>query len=175
VTTKRNALSETFSREAWRLLEGNYERVLARPDDIEARGRVQLGAYFAGMAIENSMLGAAHACSNPLTASYNIEHGVALAALLPSVVRWNKRVAGARYDELLNFGKRCVKDGGESLAQRLEELIDVGKLPVKLSSLGVPRGELPALAEDAAQQWTGRFNPRELNAAGALEVYECAY
>ncbi|MDQ3685177.1 MAG: iron-containing alcohol dehydrogenase [Acidobacteriota bacterium] len=175
VTTKRNALSETFSREAWRLLEGNYERVLRRPDDIEARGRVQLGAYFAGMAIENSMLGAAHACANPLTASYNIEHGAALAALLPSVVRWNKSVVGARYDELMNLVKNRVGDGGESLARRLEELVDVGELPVKLNSINVPRGELPALATDAAEQWTGRFNPREFNAAGALEVYECAY
>lgn len=175
VTTKRNPLSDTFSREAWRLLEGNYERVLARPDDIEARGAMQLGAYFAGMAIENSMLGAAHACANPLTAHYDIEHGAALAALLPSVVRWNKSVAGARYDELLNSGKSRINDDGESLARRLEELVDVGKLPVKLNSISIPRDHLPALAEDAAQQWTGSFNPREFNAEGALEIYECAY
>ena len=175
VTTKRNPLSEIFSREAWRLLEGNYERVLARPDDIEARGAMQLGAYFAGVAIENSMLGAAHACANPLTASYGIEHGTALAALLPSVVRWNKRVAGARYDELMNLVENRVGYGGESLARRLVELVDVGKLIGNLSLLGVPRGELPALATDAAEQWTGRFNPREFNAEGALEVYECAY
>src|ERR1043166_1007391 len=37
VTTKRNPISELFSREAWRLLEPNYERVLRRPDDLEAR------------------------------------------------------------------------------------------------------------------------------------------
>src|SRR5687768_4721959 len=75
VTTRRNPLSETFSREAWRLLEGAYERVLAEPDDIEARGRMMLGAHLAGAAIENSMLGAAHACANPLTARYDTEHG----------------------------------------------------------------------------------------------------
>lgn len=176
VTTKRNPLSETFSREAWRLLEGNYERVLARPDDIEARSRMQLGAYFAGAAIENSMLGAAHACANPLTASYGIEHGAALAALLPSVVRWNKQIVGKRYDELMSSSsKHYLNDGGESLAQRLGEMIEAGSLIGRLSSLGVPRGDLPARAEDAAGQWTGRFNPREFDATGALEVYECAY
>jgi hypothetical protein len=44
-----------------------------------------------------------------------------------------------------------------------------------LGSLGVPRGELPTLAEDAAGQWTGRFNPRRFDARGAVEVYEWAY
>src|SRR5215208_5871667 len=68
VTTKRNPLSEIFSREAWRLLEATYERVLTQPGDLEARGAMQLGAYYAGVAIENSMLGATHACANPLTA-----------------------------------------------------------------------------------------------------------
>ncbi|HVF27093.1 MAG TPA: iron-containing alcohol dehydrogenase [Pyrinomonadaceae bacterium] len=176
VTTKRNPLSETFSREAWRLLEGNYERVLARPEDVEARSAMQLGSYFAGVAIENSMLGAAHACANPLTASYGIEHGAALAALLPSVVRWNKHTVGACYNELLNSSdNRYANDGGESLARRLGEMIKAGLLIGNLISLGVPRDELPARAEEAAEQWTGHYNPREFNAAGALEVYECAY
>ena len=48
VTLNRNPLSELFSREAWRLLDRNYERVLAEPTDLEARGAMQLGAYFAG-------------------------------------------------------------------------------------------------------------------------------
>ncbi len=89
VTTRRSGLSEFFSREAWRLLESNYEIVLDQPDNLEARGAMQLGSYFAGMAIENSMLGATHACANPLTTHYSTVHGAALAMLLPSVVRWN--------------------------------------------------------------------------------------
>src|SRR4030095_3553755 len=66
VTTKRNPLSELFSREAWRLLEPNYERVLNLPDNLEARGAMQLGAFYSGLAIENSMLGATHACAHQL-------------------------------------------------------------------------------------------------------------
>jgi alcohol dehydrogenase len=176
VTTRRNPLSELFSREAWRLLEANYERVLSEPEDLEARAAMQLGAYYAGAAIENSMLGAAHACANPLTARHGTEHGRALAALLPAVVRWNGGAAGALYDELMNAGgARRVADRGESLARRLEELTAAGELSGGLGSLGVPRGELRALAEDAAGQWTGRFNPRRFDASGAAEVYECAY
>ncbi|HEX8476330.1 MAG TPA: iron-containing alcohol dehydrogenase [Pyrinomonadaceae bacterium] len=189
VTTKRNPFSETFSREAWRLLHANYERVLSHPSDLEARGAMQLGAHFAGVAIENSMLGATHACANPLSARYGTEHGAALAMLLPTVVRWNNVVAATRYDELLSFAhdesdglgrsrrRRVVvgNDVGERLARRLRELIDAAGLPSRLGSGGVPQDDLPTLARDAASQWTGRFNPRPFDEQGALEVYQWAY
>lgn len=174
VSTRRNPLSEIFSREAWRLLEGAYERVLAEPHDLEARGRMQLGAHLAGAAIENSMLGAAHACANPLTARYGTEHGEALAMLLPSVVRWNSSEVRTRYFEL--SGQNISGGGGgESLARRVEELAEAGGLRRRLSESGVLSEDLPALAEEAAGQWTGRFNPRALDAAGALEVYRWAF
>jgi alcohol dehydrogenase len=179
VTTKRNALSEIFSREAWRLLEPNYERVLNEPSDLEARGAMQLGAFYAGVAIENSMLGATHACANPLTARYGTDHGAAIAMLLPSVVRWNESVAAEQYGMLLNWssvaGKQRDLSATEALARRLEELAEAGGLRNKLSATGVSQTDLHDLATEAAEQWTGAFNPRPFNKEGAIEVYQCAY
>jgi len=178
VTTKRTPISEIFSREAWQLLEGNYERVLTRPDDLEARGAMQLGAFYAGVAIENSMLGATHACANPLTARYGTAHGAAIAMLLPSVVRWNERAVGDRYATLLNLSSVSHKNPNstptEDLAQRLEALIAAGRLEGGLSGF-VEKSDLPELAAEAAEQWTGTFNPRPFNKDGAMEVYSCAY
>ena len=176
VTTRRNPFSQIFSREAWRLLEANYERVLAEPKDLLARGAMQLGAYLAGLAIENFMLGATHACANPLTARYGTTHGVAIATLLPSVVRWNAGHVGALYAELLRL-TRCETDEkpAEDLVRRLEGLAEAGGLHQRLGQIGVSKSDLPALAEEAALQWTGRFNPRPFDQAGAMEVYECAY
>jgi alcohol dehydrogenase len=178
VTLNRNPLSELFSREAWRLLDRNYERVLAEPTDLEARGAMQLGAYFAGTAIENSMLGATHACANPLTAHYGTAHGAAIAMLLPSVVRWNGNVAGERYAELLRssgFGTRASNSPAETLARRLEQLAAAGGLRMTLSDAGIRSSDLPMLAKEAAEQWTGRYNPRPFDLAGALEVYGWAF
>jgi len=177
VTTSRNPMSDVFSRQAWLLLEANYERVLTAPTDIEARGAMQLGAYFAGVAIENSMLGATHACANPLSARYGTTHGHAIAILLPQVVRWNSRAAGPRYAELLPHGSRADGSGDPSLllATRLDELARAGRLPRSLSEVAVQKGDLNLLAEEAATQWTGRYNPRPFDAAGALEVYEWAF
>ena len=177
VTTRRNAVSELLSLEAWRLLEAHYEGVLANAEDIEARGAMQLGAYWAGLAIENSMLGATHACANPLTAHYNTEHGVAIGLMLPHVVRWNGAAAGERYRHLLAKGSATLERGehAEILASRLEALREIGGLPRELKAEGVNESDLPRLAEEAAEQWTGKFNPRPFGAAEALELYRRAY
>jgi alcohol dehydrogenase len=176
VTTKRNPISDAFAREAWQLLEGNYERVLAEPENLEGRGAMHRGAHYAGIAIENSMLGAAHACANPLTAHYGTVHGEALAILLPQVVRWNARAVGARYRELLNLAGLGSINGSsaEHLANRLEQLAEVGGLLRNLRAVGVPEKDLRMLADEAAQQWTGGFNPRSFDAASALEIYQWA-
>lgn len=161
VSTARNSASDLFAREAWRLLESAYERTLTSPGDLEALGAMMLGAHFAGVAIEHSMLGATHACANPLTARYGTTHGVAIAALLPHVVRWNN---ADRYADL-----------SSALPDRLARMAEAGDLPSRVSALGVPHTDLESLAQEAARQWTGRFNPRPFDAAGALEIYQCAY
>lgn len=175
VTTRRNPASEAFSREAWRLLSTNYECALAEPANLEVQGAMLLGAHYAGAAIEHSMLGATHACANPLTARYGTIHGAAIALLLAHVVRWNSPVAGERYAELAGAADGSPQLAAETLARRLEQLAAAGELKTRLGAAGMPREDLPALAEAAAQQWTGQFNPRPFSAAGALEVYQSAY
>src|SRR5204863_541522 len=68
-----------------------FAEVVTHPHDLEARGRMLLGAALAGLAIENSMLGAAHAAANPLTAHFRIVHGQAVGLMLPHVIRFNAR------------------------------------------------------------------------------------
>src|SRR6185295_18364234 len=177
VTVSHNAISDVFSREAWARLSANYEKVLTEPGNLEARGAMQMGAHFAGAAIEHSMLGATHACANPLTAHYGTAHGEAIAMLLPSVVRWNGVVAEDRYAELLAVaGVNTDSDSAaDALADRLEKLAVAGGLSNKLSDAGIVADDLRMLAAEAAQQWTGRHNPRPFDFNGALEVYEWAY
>jgi alcohol dehydrogenase len=160
VTTRRNALSDMYARQAWRLLNDNFERALASPD-LESIGAMQIGAYLAGAAIEHSMLGAAHACANPLTAEFGTLHGDALAILLPAVVRWN-----AELPEVASIYSELHPD----LPARLAELRAAAKLP---NTLAVSPGGITKLARAASEQWTGKFNPRPFNAAAAEEIYRC--
>ena len=95
---------------------------------------MQLGAFYAGVAIQQSMLGAAHASANPLTASYDMTHGVALAILLPHVVRWNAHAAHDLYREFVNGMPLAAASGeaGNRLAERLIEIGRSGGFPVDL-------------------------------------------
>ena len=176
VTRTRTVISDLFARDAWKRLEAAYEQVLAQPNDLVARGAMMLGAHEAGLAIEQSMLGATHACANPLTARYGTTHGVAIALMLPHVVRWNAEVVGDRYAHLLrDTGRDPGGNPGERLASRLEDLAAAGGLPTTLRDAGVSKDSLFSLAADAATQWTGTFNPRPFDAAAAMALYERAY
>ena len=178
VTTRRTPFSRMLSREAWNLLNANFETVLREPNDLEARGAMQLGAHLAGAAIEQSMLGAAHACANPLPAHYGVTHGVAVGLLLPHVIRYNASVAGIWYDELAS-GRTSNNDReaepAERLASRVTVLIRAAGVDDRLSAHAVDEDRLAELAEEAARQWTGQFNPRPVDAAAMLEMYRCAY
>jgi len=174
VTSKRNPVSQIFAREAWKLLEINLEKVLTTPNDLEARGAMQMGAFLAGTAIENSMLGACHACANPLTAHYGITHGLAVGILLPHVVRFNAEEVPDLYADLaqeaglLNGSPHAA---GEIIARRALRLLEIAELPTRLGELGVSETILPLLAEEASQQWTSKFNPRPVGEKELLDLY----
>jgi alcohol dehydrogenase len=177
VTTRRNLVSQLYARQAWRLLETNLETALKTPANLGARGAMQLGANLAGAAIENSMLGACHACANPLTAHYGITHGVAIGILLPHVIRFNAPAALSLYAQLAQEAGLVNGDIGaaaEALARRIAEFMKLAQLPTRLSDCGVSSGILQVLAEEAAQQWTARFNPRPVAYEDLLHIYELA-
>lgn len=180
VTKPRNPLSLLYSREAWRLLAGNFARVLEVPDDLEARSAMQVGAFLAGLAIENSMLGATHALANPLTADYGIAHGQAIGMMLPHVIRFNGQQFNGWYEELLaassgNNGSPKASHGAPALADYVAKLAHEAGLPNRLADCGVKQDRLPELAVAAARQWTAGFNPRAVNEKDLLSLYQAAF
>jgi alcohol dehydrogenase len=168
--------SKIFSREAWRLLATSLPHVLADGDSIGARADVQLAAAWAGLAIENAMLGAAHALANPLTAAHHVVHGQAVGLMLPHVVRFNGPVCEASYAGLLRDVGIDAPPGAaaDRLAEWLTALLTAAGLGRSLVELGIATPDVPALAAAAATQWTGGFNPRPATAAEFTALYEAA-
>jgi len=173
--------SRTFSREAWRLLARSLPGMFVDGGTIAARAAVQFGAALAGFAIENAMLGAAHALANPLTAAHGIVHGQAVGVMLPHVVRFNgRRSAGdacaAGYAELLgDLGIEAdVAQAGDRLADWLAGLLQSAGLKTSLAACGCGDADAHTLATAAAAQWTAGFNPRPVTAADLALLYEAA-
>ncbi|MFM9026339.1 MAG: iron-containing alcohol dehydrogenase [Planctomycetaceae bacterium] len=169
--------SRMCSREAWRLLATNLPGLFVDGGGtIAARSAVQFGAALAGLAIENAMLGAAHALANPLTAAHGVVHGQAVGLMLPHVVRFNGPAAGPHYADLLAAaGLDADADtAGDRLAEWLTVLLGAAGLETSLAGLGVAAPDVPALAAAAAAQWTAAFNPRPVAAADLAALYGAA-
>ncbi len=178
VTNRRNPLSSAYSRQAWQLLSRGFPIVLREPGDVVARGQVQLGAFFAGLAIETSMLGAAHALANPLTARFGITHGQAVGMMLPAVIRFNGPNVEELYAELwrdvehTELGQHSTRDSAtESLADFVRHLVSLSGLETDLTKIGIPVDAVEQLAIDATSQWTGTFNPRSVTQADFQRLY----
>jgi alcohol dehydrogenase len=181
VTTRRTVWSSMFSREAFRLCAGALETVLRSPDDLEARGRMLLGAALAGTAIENSMLGAAHSAANPLTAHFGIVHGAAVGLMIPQVIRFNAadpEVRGLYADLATTAGWTGPDVSPEAaasvLADRFQGWLRLAEIPETLTAAGVDPAKIPLLAEEASRQWTATFNPRPITAPDFERLYRQA-
>ncbi len=188
VTQARTTLSQLFSRRAWRLLSRGFPQVMnaskselldeaERQFMLTARGDMLLGAHWAGAAIENSMLGATHSLANPLSAHFAVTHGVAVGLMLPHVIRFNGSAVGALYGQLAADAELCSADdpqATEILADHIQRLFAKAGLPSSLSACKVTRELIPLMAQEAAAQWTAKFNPRPVDVVILQELYECA-
>ena len=191
VCNRANPMSECYSREAWQLLSNAFTQVLNSPKDLEARGQMQLGACFAGMAIEASMLGVAHALANPLTAMIGVPHGQAVGLMMPHVVRFNSPNVENRYAELLRLLDPIQHEvSDEPLASaRIASLFEnwlaraglstsISQLPQwpvhLMSDKTALEGMVNSLAASAIKQWTATFNPRVATEQDMQSLYRAA-
>jgi len=179
VTKRRNTMSVCFSREAWRHLAKSFSRVLKQPLDLEARSGMQLGAALAGMAIEASMLGAAHAAANPLTAQFGVTHGQAVGVMLPHIIRFNGQQCDAWYAELLRdiqpeLGPLPPGEASLRLADVVTVWVKQAGLHTTMEPLGIASANIADLAIDAMKQWTGTFNPISVSQSDFEKFYEYA-
>jgi alcohol dehydrogenase len=183
VCNKRTPISECFSLESWERLIVGFPAVLQNPNDLRGRSEMQLGACFAGMAIEASMLGAAHALANPLTAYLGTPHGQAVGLMMPHVIRFNAPVVGDRYARLVrscSMTANTHSDASTVLSELVTNWLRQAGLSTNLTTLsGWPAHQESAsfiekLGEMASKQWTASFNPRSLSKTDFIELYTAA-
>lgn len=146
--------------------------------DEKGREEMALGQYIAGMGFSNVGLGLVHGMAHPLSAWYNIPHGVACAALLPTVMKYNKEFTGEKYRDIAialgitGIEKMTLEEAREAACDAIDELSkDVG-IPSTISELGVKEKDLQQIAEDALRDICTPGNPREANVTEIVELYK---
>lgn len=178
VSTAANSASRGWSEAAFcKAMPALPSLVAGGPlaNALDVRTDLLVGASLAGLAIEASMLGAAHALANALSANYGLDHGLAVGCMLPAVVRFNAFLPDvkAAYDGLMNAAS--LDGGAEALITELEGLVRQAGLAQSLHRLGVGPSDLDSMAHAATLEWTAGFNPRAATAAEMRTILQASF
>lgn len=172
-----NPVCEMLALEAVSLITGNLERCYLNGGDLEARERMQLGAFYAGLCLCTSSTVAVHALSYPLGGRYRIPHGVANAMLLPYVMEANLECCREKFARLAkitiaDWENRKEENLPELFVEYLAGLTCRLGIPSRLSDFHVGREELESLVNGAltVQRLLSR-NPRVLSAQDIRSIY----
>ncbi|MGT2910103.1 iron-containing alcohol dehydrogenase [Streptococcus cameli] len=178
-SNKRNPFSNTFALEAFDLIFNNIIEACQNPDAIEAKNKMLLGSFYAGVAITASGTTGIHALSYPLGGKYHIAHGVSNAILLMPVMTFNEPVIkdlfAEAYDRVVHDGDRSlsVEEKSKYILTEMGRIVEVLEIPTSLKEFDVPEEDLEGLVE-AGMQVTRLLvnNMREITAADARNIYQ---
>ena len=146
--------------------------------DQNGREKMALGQYIAGMGFSNVGLGLVHGMAHPLSAWYNIPHGVACAALLPTIMKYNKEYTGEKYREIAlvlgikGAAEMSLEDVRDAACGEIDRLSKAVGIPATISELGVKEADIPAIAEDALRDLCTPGNPRETTVEEIIALYQ---
>ncbi|MBI5249422.1 MAG: iron-containing alcohol dehydrogenase [Desulfomonile tiedjei] len=173
--------TEALALTAVRLIGDNLRRAVFHGDDIEARENMLMGSLFAGLALADAGVGAAHALAYPLGGYYRVPHGLANAILIPYVMEFNlpaaerefAMIARAMGEPVDGLPVRRAADAAVDAIRTLCE--DIG-IPSSLSEIGILVDDIPKLVEGALKVTRPvENNPRKLEKEEAQYIYERAF
>lgn len=175
ISTAASSFSDAMAEKAMELIGGNIRRYVANRTDIEAAQAMLVGSLFAGIAFSFARLGNVHAMSHPVSAHFNVAHGVANAILLPTIVDYNALADHGKYRKIYNYIAQLPLGADEfesfMLADEIRNLNDILGIPASLSEVGVKEDAIPAMAADAMKSGNIAVNPR----SSKLEDIEMLY
>ena len=180
ISKAASPFSDIFAREALRLIGGSIRDYVADRSNPAACESMMVGSLFAGIAFSHARLGNVHAMSHPVSAYFDVPHGVENAILLPTVVDFNKDAADP---EKYRYIYGCIsKDMGadinftpDMLATEIRMLnYELGILPT-LSDIGVTSDKFEQMADDAMKSGNIQCNPQFTMKNDILKLYEQAF
>lgn len=177
ISRAASPFSDAMAEKALELIGGNIRRYVANRADIEAAEAMLTGSLFAGIAFSWARLGDVHAMSHPVSAYFNVPHGVANAILLPTIIEFNALADQGKYSKIYAYiANHEVPEDFEpiDLVALLRELNAVLGIPATLHDAGVTAESFDAMADDAMKSGNIAVNPRATTKADVLALYQKA-
>ena len=170
-------LSDMFEVKAIEMIYKYLPLAVDEPKNPKGRDGMAVAQYVAGMAFSNVGLGVDHGMAHPLSALFDVPHGVACAMLLPTVMRFNMPAALEKYTEI---AKACGvwKDGmskeeaAEAACKAIEDLSARVGTNKRLTDLGITEKDIDALADQAINDVCTPGNPRTVTRDDIVSLYK---
>ena len=165
-----------FEIKAIEMIYRNLPIAVEEPQNPVGRNGMAVAQYVAGMAFSNVGLGVDHGMAHPLSALFDVPHGVACAMLLPAVMRFNMPVAKEKY---VRIAKACgvyqsgmsTDEAAEAACKAIEELSERVGTNKRLRDLGIGESDIEALAEQAINDVCTPGNPRSVTKGDIIDLY----
>ena len=180
ISKAASPFSDIFAKEALRLIGGSIRDYVADRSNLTAGENMMVGSLFAGIAFSHARLGDVHAMSHPVSAYFDVPHGVANAILLPTVAEFNCTDADP---EKYHYIYECIskdKTGGEEftpdmLAAEIRVLNHELDIPPTLNEVGVTSDKFEQMADDAMKSGNIQVHQRFTTKNDILKLYELAF
>ena len=176
ISTAASPFSDAMAEKALELIGANIRRYTANRSDIEAAENMLVGSLFAGIAFSWARLGDVHAMSHPVSAFFNVPHGVANGILFPYIVKYNEEAAFGKYQKIYNYistEEKCESEFSKGmLEQAVRELNTQVGIPAKLSDAGVTDEYFAQMTEDAMKSGNIAINPQKTVREDILALYK---
>lgn len=179
ISRASSPFSDMFALKALQYIGKNLRAYVANRENMEAAENMMLGSLFAGIAFSHARLGNVHAMSHPVSAYFDVPHGVANAILLPVLVEYNELADQGKYYDIYNCIAKCPVTRKEFCPDMLaDSLLALNKelgIPGKLREAGVREEFFEGMAEDAMKSGNIAVNPRSTTKKDVLELYKKAF
>ena len=133
ISTDASPFSDAMAEKAMELIGGNIRRFVANRKDIEAAEAMMVGSLFAGIAFSFARLGNVHAMSHPVSAYFDVPHGVANAVLLPVIAEYNALADHGKYLKIFNYISQVQVSKDE-----FKSIMLVDAIKELCASIGIP-------------------------------------
>lgn len=176
---KANPMSDTFALEGLDIIMNNIMRACDDEDAIVEKNRMQIGAFYGGIAITASGTTAVHGLAYPLGGKYHMAHGVSIAMMFLPVLEFNEPACRTKFAQAwdrAHHGDKVLSTEGEKSRALLDRIGDIVRdldIPTDLKEFGVKPEDLEGLVEAGMQQQRLLVNNmREVTAEDARAIYE---
>jgi len=171
-----------LSDEAIRLLHTYMPRIKAAPDDLEARGSLQVAAWHSSWAALGASTGLSHGIGYVLGGSFDVPHGICSCVMLPTVMQWNLTHCVGPLNRVgraigVADSNQTDEENAINTVTAVKTLITQLGLPTRLSSLGtLSKKDLEQIADLTMDLPHLQTNPRPVvGKADLMELLEMAW